>query len=279
MGVLPVTTVWLATKHAKGDLMAPVFVDHLGWDVREVEVDTDQWGTFTPETPRVLSPRDAALEKARHAVRVTGGGPGLGSEGTVGSHPVFPLVTSITEHIALVDPSQGLEIVHHHTSTDIVAVHTVWRGDIDRDEFVRLADLPHHAVIVRAASHPGSAVKGIRHLDEVINAVAAFRREYPDDDLVVESDFRAMMSPSRQRVIAECAKTFAEQLSVRCPTCDAPYWGVVDRERGLPCLACGLRNEDAIRADVWGCWRCDARESVAREVDSIDPSRCNRCNP
>jgi hypothetical protein len=274
-----VITAHLATKHDKVRLIAPAFLEHPGWDIREVSVDTDVWGTFTPEIPRTLSPGEAALTKARHALEVSGGEVGLGSEGTVGPHPHYPLVTSITEHIALIDRSSGLEVVHRYTSTDIVAFHAVWREGTDLLELARLADLPHHGVIVRVDGEPRSAVKGIRDINELGDVVARLQLHSSGRQVVVESDFRAMMSPSRQRAITACAEEFASRLSQVCPSCDAHYWGVVDVVRGVPCGGCGGWNAGIVAADVWGCWRCGERETVSRGVTQADPARCDSCNP
>lgn len=273
------TIAWLATKHEKARLIAPAFLERLGWEVRDVPVDTDVWGTFTPETPRTLSPGEAALAKARHALEVSGGQVGVGSEGTVGPHPHSPLVTSVTEHIALVDSSSGLEVVHRYTSTDIVAFHAVWREGIDLSELARLADLPHHAVIVRVDGESRSAVKGIRDIGDLGDVCARLRLDYPGGRVVVESDFRAMMSPSRQRAIVSCSEEFASRLAQACPSCGAAYWGVVDVVRGVLCGGCGRWNAGIVASDVWGCWRCGERETVSRGISQADPARCDTCNP
>ena len=270
---------WLATKHDKGRVIAPAFAEVLEWEVREVSVDTDQWGTFTPEIPRTLSPREAAMAKARYAIEVTGGHIGLGSEGTVGPHPAFSLVTAVTEHVAIIDVTTGMEVVHHYTSSDVVAFHAVWRADTEIAEVVRLADLPHHAVIARAVGHGDSAVKGIRDADELRGVVDRLERTYPGRQIVVESDFRAMMSPSRQKVIGQCAQELVARLSQSCPSCGAAYWGFVDVVRGVVCGGCGGLNPTVVAADVMGCWRCDVSEVRDRGVHEADPAHCDACNP
>lgn len=273
------TIAHLATKHDKARLIAPAFLQSLGWEVREVSADTDVWGTFTPETPRTLSPGEAALTKARYALEVSGGQVGVGSEGTVGPHPYYPLVTSVTEHLALIDISSGLEVVHRYSSTDIVTFQATLHADADLSELARLADLPHHGVIVRVDGESRSAVKGIRDVVELDDVSARLRLDYPGGKVVVESDFRAMMSPSRQRAIVSCAEEFASRLAQACPSCDAAYWGVVDVVRGVPCGGCGMWNTGIVASDVWGCWRCGERETVSRGIRRADPALCDTCNP
>lgn len=274
------TRVALATQHGKERQVAPAFADTLGWTIERAETDTDVWGTFAREVPRVLSPLNTALEKARSGARQLGLRAGVGSEGTIGPHPHIPFVTVDHEVLAFVDLAEGFEVVEHVLSTDTVAVSELWHENLLLDDIMERADLPHHALIVRTDT-PSSpmVVKGITSREGLERAIHSIRSDDPGATIVLESDHRAMMSPSRQKVIRDCARKLVMRLAQYCPACATRGWGVVDLERGIPCRGCGTLSQDAISADVEGCVRCDYRVTVPREFSEVDPAQCQVCNP
>jgi len=96
--------------------------------------------------------------------------------------------------------------------------------------------------------------------------------------LIVETDFRAMVNPSRKKNITECAKLLAQKLATKCPACQSIGWGIVDYEKGLPCRDCGARANREVSAEVFGCPKCNHREQ--RLVDAFaSPANCDFCNP
>lgn len=75
----------MGTRHQKEGQVAPAFAALL--DARVIvppSLDTDQFGTFTGERPRLLPAIDAARAKASLAMRVAGTAHGLASEATYG---------------------------------------------------------------------------------------------------------------------------------------------------------------------------------------------------
>ena len=274
------TCVALATQHGKERQFSPAFAEILGWDIEVATVDTDAWGTFSGDIPRLLSPRDAALEKARSGARALGSARGLGSEGTIGPHPSIPFLTVDHEIAAFVDLEGGLEVVEHVLSTDVVAVSDRWHENLSLDDVIEQADLPRHALIVRTetASSP-IVVKGITSREGLERAIGSIHRDDPGATIVLESDHRAMMSPSRQAAIEECARKLATRLSRLCPSCSARGWGVVDHARGVLCRECGTFSLDAIFGDVEGCARCEHRVTMSRGISEVDPAQCQVCNP
>ena len=52
----------MATKHDKGQLIAPCFDEILAMRVEEVLVDTDLLGTFSGEIERVGTPLETAIK-------------------------------------------------------------------------------------------------------------------------------------------------------------------------------------------------------------------------
>ncbi len=268
----------LATQHDKHRVIAPVFADILGWDVRPVAIDTDQFGTFSGERPRVGSPEQTAYAKARAGMMSAGVGRGLASEGSIGPDPRMPIITVDQEIIVYLDDHQGISLAQWHTSADIIAFRHTVSEQTSWPEVQRQADLPQHAVIVTNAGDEVTWVrKGLRDINEVAQAVSDCESA-TGSGVVIETDYRAMVCPSRQRVIGQCAELLANRLATPCPACATPGWGVVSHEYALACLGCGGLVEQARRADVWGCALCSHTQAQVI-ADGVDPAHCPACNP
>lgn len=276
----------LASRHDKERAIAPAFRRCLQITLEVVAVDTDAFGTFAGEIPRTDTPLNTAIAKARAGMRESGRSLGVASEGTIGSDPLLPLVTSDIETIAFLDDDRDLIISETTRSTDIVAVRETVTPNSSLSRLLAIADFPRHALIVRpggaAIDQPaGSArtpiIKGItdkRALKRAIDECSAL-----DGSAVVESDLRACHSPSRMRNIRRCAQQLAERIARTCPECASPGWGRMTPVRGLPCAACGTNVDVAIRSDVYGCPSCPAYLEVPRAELSVEPRWCPFCNP
>lgn len=274
------TRVALATQHGKERQVAPPFAQILGWEIEVAPLDTDQWGTFSGDTPRHLSPQETALEKARSGALSLGLSAGLGSEGTIAPHPGIPFLMVDHEVLAYVDVEEDFEIVEQVVSTDVVAISEEWHDGCSIDELIAQADLPRHAVIAKTVETlMPTVLKGLTSKAELESALNFLGASRPESRIVFETDHRAMMSPSRQAVIEQCAQVLANRLARLCPSCSARGWGVVDRKLGVSCSECGTLSLDAISADVEGCVKCDHRVTVSRGLSEIDPAQCQVCNP
>jgi hypothetical protein len=100
--------IFLATKHEKEKMIAPLFVKHLQANVEVYDFDTDSMGTFTGEIPKLGSAYETCLEKARIAAKASKDGIGLGNEGSFGPHPVIPLIACDHEIMVLIDLEKNL---------------------------------------------------------------------------------------------------------------------------------------------------------------------------
>ena len=268
----------LATRHGKQEVIAPVFRTVTGIEVELCDVDTDAFGTFAGEVPRLDTPRNTAIAKARAAVDASGLRLGVASEGTIGPDPLLPFTTSDLEIITFVDADAGLVITEWETSTDIVAFRQTIRPTDDLGDVMVRADFPRHGLIVRSHEGPGALiVKGITQESELIAAIAECAAL--NGTVVVESDLRAQFSPSRMAVIASCAARLAERLATPCPECSSPGWGRIEPARGVPCAACGQEVASAVRADRLGCPACPAQREIPRSQMEINPRWCSFCNP
>ncbi|MHB1171823.1 MAG: DUF6671 family protein [Lacisediminihabitans sp.] len=268
------------TKHGKEQHVGPPFASVLGAHVLAPPgLDTDQFGTFSGEVPRTLTPLDAARAKARLAIEAAGTSFGMASEGSYGAlyggfgpsaHEELLLFTDVTRDIEVTEIVRRASTTHRRITVGNAS---------ELDDFLGQIRFPRQAVIVRSADGGNEHVyKGITAGDVLASAVAAVRNQSSDGRVVVETDLRAHYNPDRQEVLAELGRRLAVRLTQHCQACDCPGFGKVDVLRGLPCSLCGAATNE-IRADIHGCARCTAQTFRARPVLAADPQWCDLCNP
>ena len=270
----------LTTKHDKLRFIKPAFDEYVGCELFEVNLDTDQLGTFSGEIERIAPPLETAIQKARLGMKETGLLLGIASEGSVGPDSVVPFIHSNIERLVLVDDEKGIVITETHRSFDITVATITAAPDQDLTSFLEKADFPNHALIVRPNTQiKSNCIKGITNYEQLMGAIDISSQLSPNGFVVIESDLRAMHSPSRQRNIEEVAKLLAKRVSQLCPNCQMPGWGRVGYEKGLNCSECELENPDAIRQEKLGCVKCDHVELGKVIASVLDPAQCNFCNP
>ena len=252
----------------------------MGCELFKVNLDTDQLGTFSGEIERLTPPRETAIQKARLGMKETGLLLGIASEGSIGPDPVVPFIHSNIEHLVLVDDENGIVISEIHRSLDITAATITAAPDQDLTSFLEKADFPNHALIVRPNTQiKSNCIKGVNNHEQLMAAIEMYSKNFPNGLVVIESDLRAMHSPSRQRNIEEVAKLLAKRVGQLCPHCQMPGWGRVGYEKGLNCSECELENPDAIRQEKLGCVKCDYIELGKVISSTLSPAQCNFCNP
>ena len=122
--------------------------------------------------------------------------------------------------------------------------------------------------------------KGVREPGALTEAIAEAAGLSEDGKALVGTDMRAHMNPTRMATLGRLAEQLAERLSCACPDCDAPGFGLVDTQTGLPCEWCGGPSV-LVRSRIFGCASCDYRESRPRPdgLEHADPGKCPACNP
>lgn len=271
-------TAALATRHHKERVIAPAFHDALGLHVSVIDIDTDSFGTFAGDIPRIDTPFNTAIAKARAGMAKSGTSLGIASEGTIGPDPVLPFVTSDIETIVFIDDDREIVISETTRSTDIVTIREEVTPNSELAGLHTRADFPRHGLIVRPSGVlDGPIIKGITDATALVAAI--LQCSAVNGTAVVESDLRAGFSPTRMRNISACAELLAQRIATPCPECAGPGWGPIEPVRGLPCSACGANVETAIRADVLGCPACSAVLQVARPIQTVEPRWCPYCNP
>ena len=274
-------TAVLSTKHDKLSLIGPPFERAVGLRVDAVAVDTDTLGTFTGDVPRLGTPLDTAIAKARLGMSAAGQELGIASEGSIGPDPAVPFVIADRELVVLVDDRAGIVVWETHSSWDIVTATTTVRSGEDLEPFLSRAGFPVHQLIVRpnsGAVHP--IHKGVTSLGDLTTAIGECASVATDGFARVETDLRAHACPSRRTIIAGAAERLARRIAARCPACGAPGWGRVDVLLGVPCAWCGTEVARP-RAEIDGCAACEHRATrpVVPPEARADPGECPACNP
>lgn len=274
-----VRKIALATKHGKLAQIAPAFEQLQGWKVELVVIETDKYGTFSGEVPRVLSPKEAAIQKAREGALAGNLKYGLASEGTIGPHPQLPFINTDLELMAFVDLDRDITIIETLLSSQIQAYTAEVDQDTNFDELVNKLDLPFHAAnIVIHNEKEAEYIKGIREPEELKSHIF----EALKDSAVrveVQNDFRAMNSPSRQANIQLLAEKLVARMASNCPACNEMGWGKTGFEYGVPCRDCNLMATSVANSEKLGCISCDFTQLVSLGRDYADPSQCDYCNP
>ncbi len=271
-----------ATKHRKEQIIGPRMA-HLGLRMRvPLDLDTDALETFLGEVPRLGSPHEVVVRKARLGMVSTGLPLGLGNEGSFGADPAVPFVAGDHEILAFVDDELGIQVTEELFSSGTNFACQVVAGIDDCRDFLRHARFPSHGLIFRpnAGSPPWPLLaKGIASWTEFVDAVGRCAQASSDGLAHVETDMRAHVNPMRQRVIGILTERLARRLAARCPSCGAPGWGLVGVVRGLPCEVCGGAT-GWVREEIHGCPRSQFKETIPRSdgIRVANAAPCPWCN-
>lgn len=264
----------LGTMHGKEAAIAPP-LSTLGISLVVAPIDTDAFGTFTAETPRAGSMEDAARAKARAAIAATGLRHAIASEGAYGPHPYLPFAPLGQEILIWQDAGTGQEIIERTRDTrPVYDQHEAATMD-EAQPFLARIRFPETAVIVAPATALPPVAKGIRDPQTLAatlaTATSATGRAF------LQTDMRAHMNPRRMEVIATLATRLALRLSCACPHCNAPGWGLLRTDPGLPCGECDTPTR-LPAFDIDGCTACGATDRRPR-TGTADPAHCPTCNP
>jgi len=276
-------TLGVATIHAKEQAIGPPLIAalRLSGCTAIAGLDTDRFGAFSGEVQRTLEPLETCIAKAKHGAEVSGMDLVIASEGSFGPYPPAPFMPCNEELLVLYDACDDKVFFQRH-----VSLETVFGGDscsswAQVSAFAERMKFPGHGLVVRANekwSAGDSMVKGI--LDRDALRSAAERIIAAHGTCWVETDMRAMMNPTRMKVIGEAAARFGEELKGACPVCGACWFRITGTRSGLPCALCGWPTE-SIRSMERGCWQCSHVQIEPRPDGKLeeDPQHCGNCNP
>lgn len=276
-------TLGVATMHGKERAIGPAL--HAVLPIQGFHalpgMDTDQFGSFSGELPRRMDAMEACKAKARRGAEVSGLDLVIASEGSFGPYPPAPFIPCDEEILVLYDARADRFFEHRH-----VSLETVFGGEECRDwkqvrGFAERMRFPTHGLVVRsreAWAEGDTLIKGISE-DGALRAITESLIA-SNGSCWVETDMRAMMNPTRMRVINDAAKGFAQELTNQCPICGACWFRVTGTVSGLPCMQCGWPTQ-SMRGVMRGCWHCGHARTAPRPdgKQAEEPLHCANCNP
>lgn len=266
--------------HEKQRAIAPSFESVLGFQMEVGALNTDELGTFTGEIERSLPPKECAKVKCFHALSAHGKQIGIANEGSFIPHPVLPFVTVDYEIFFFADLEIGFDMCVSKIFKETNFSFGVFSTFDSIQEFVKAAQFPSHALIVRPHCWEDKKVcfKGIQSIDDLYDAFERSRCVSSDKQVWIGTDMRAHKNPTRMQHLKKFSEEIAHRLATSCPACSIPGWGPVDRTMGLPCADCGAETK-WIKEIVWGCCQCAHKESIRCEQILAEPQYCPLCNP
>ena len=273
--------VCLTTRHGKERALARPFRVGLQLHILPYETDTDRLGTFSGEVERAADPFTTCRRKAELGLDATGLSLGLASEGSFGPHPAVPLLAAGLELLLFIDRERQLELVEQQLVLRTNFSRFPLAASADPGPWLQRIGFPRHGVIVRPqADPPLPCIKGIQSLAALQQAIIHCRTATAGAPLLLETDMRAHLNPTRMAAIRRLGVRLVRRLASRCPACGSPGWGLHSRRSGLPCGCCGCPTE-LTRLELWGCPSCDHSEERPRSDGRLeaDPAHCPRCNP
>lgn len=273
----------LATMHGKERVIAPVLGRFLQMEVETIiGLDTDRFGTFTREVPRIGSAVDTARAKIAAAFELRPDARiGLASEGSFGPHPFLPFVPCGSELVMLVDRDRGLELQGHFTDSRPNFVQLAVTATSEAMAFAAQRGFPEQGIIVmgcvedQPAPERGlfKAIGDWAELEKVLGSLIG-----RDSSAFLETDMRAHRNPRPRRAIRRATLDLVRASCSLCPSCGRPGFVITDLVPGVPCSWCG-EPTDEIKARVFSCSGCGHREERATGVSEASPGQCARCNP
>ncbi len=270
--------VLLASKHNKEDVIEPVFRRILACHLCIEDIDTDQFGTFTGEVPRALSAYETCVLKAKHAANEKKYGFSIASEGSFGPHPSNPFMPHAHEIMVFVDLENNWviseQLLTQNTNYKMMTIHQ----DTALDSFLASVHFPSHALTLQSEDRRDVIEKGINDHHKLQDALLAGFKKY--NALLIATDMRAMMNPTRMQTLAELAEKLALRIKTLCPGCGIPGFGFKSVSGHLPCSSCG-DDTNMYRYETWGCIQCDYQKEHPRKDNLIfaSPAHCDYCNP
>lgn len=266
-------TAALATQHGKDRVIAPALAAATGVAVEVARgIDTDALGTFTGQTPRAGTMREAARAKARLGMVATGFPIGIASEGSFGPHPFMPFLAVGREMLLFIDDTRGIELVEESMSesTNFAALDVTPGADVAG--FLMRTGFPSHALVLRSGGTIAKGIDSYLDLERLLAAAPQGAR--------LETDMRAHVNPTRMAEIEKLAHRLARRIATPCPACGMPGFGVIRSETGLPCAECEAPTA-LVRNLVSGCARCGHEYETPRGDGRLvaTPAECPACNP
>ncbi len=270
----------IATKHKKEEVIAPILESELGLICVTLQnLDTDKLGTFSGEVERKGDPITILRNKCQMAIEASGTNLAIANEGSFGAHPSIFFAHADEELVMLMDKDNGIEIIERELSLDTNFDGIEIKSEDELIAFAIKIGFPSHGIILKKGKNIFTGIiKESWSLEELLENYQIIKND--DNTAYAETDMRAMLNPTRMKVIEQATKRLAQKAKSLCPSCSIPGFGVVEAVKGLPCEMCGLPTRSTLK-HVYRCQKCNYQtEKLYPNVKRVeDPQYCNFCNP
>jgi len=270
----------LGTKHNKEKVIAPLFKKELGIDVVVVEnFNSDKFGTFTLDIPRIEDQKNTAKLKALEAMKLSGKDIAIASEGSFFDHPANPYITINNEVLVFIDKKYDLEIYGDYSENIDYAKNTIVSTIDEVIDFAKDINFPKNGIVVKISKNNFFDMKkGINTKNELINIASEMLEQY--GSIWLETDLRAHISHSRMQNIFKATENLIENIKRHCPQCLSPGFHKVKSIAGLPCENCN-RPTNMILAELFKCDKCsyESKSLYPNNQQTAYAGYCDYCNP
>lgn len=273
-------TLLIVTKHAKEQVIAPVFEKELGVKcIASSEIDTDVLGTFSGEVERKDTPIETAKKKCLLGLQYYDVNLVLSSEGSFGPHPELYFVNMDEEWMYFMDRENAFDIyVREHSFKTNFHHQTIYSWE-EMEILASKIDFPSHGIILKKSSKDFSeVVKDIETWHELKKWTYTFLNK--QESMHVETDMRAYRNPTRMEVIEKAAHRLVEKINSKCPQCSFPGFSVTQNKKGLLCNLCKFPT-NVIKSTISECMNCGHTVENMYPYGNkfADPAQCDFCNP
>ena len=269
----------LATKHSKEHAIQKPFEDAFNAHLFVPNnYDTDQFGSFTGEIARTLSPLDTAIAKAKKAALEYGYDYAIASEGSFGPHPSIFFAPADSELLCFIDIPQNIIVAESVLTTDTNYAQKEISREDEYASFLENIQFGSHAVMVRGLADNAILAKGVTNCDALSAVLSEGFKRY--SHLRLETDMRAMVNPTRMNVIRKLTHQLIYRINQVCEQCQAPGFGKKTVAGNLSCQDCSSLTE-LYQYQVLNCVKCSYQKHCPRPDGLLqaDPKYCPNCNP
>lgn len=271
----------IATMHRKEKVIAPLLEAELQVHAEVCkQLDTDAFGTFTREVPRIDTQVETAKQKALKALALSNETLAIASEGSFGPHPALPFVACNIELVVLIDTKNNLEVLGQALSFKTNFAYQEISTMEDALTFAVQAQFPSHGlVIIYETGQETEVMKGLSTKKDLSYGLKKAFKQSVKPTIQIETDMRAHFNPTRMNVIREATLNLLEKLRCHCPFCNTPGYAASEYLSGLPCEYCGFPTR-RIKTIVYRCSKCQFEENKsAPGANKSQPGECPICNP
>jgi len=271
-------SLFIATKHQKETVLAPKLFESFGIkSIVSSNFDTDQFGMFTGQIKREISPYDTAKRKCDLAREQFGYDLVLASEGSFFMQYGFIRVNH--ELLLLKDYLNEIEIIADVTSQETNFNQKKIKIISELHDFLTSINFPKNAVIL--SFYEEEEKKFFKDISQISQLEKIVKDKLESGiEVYIETDMRAMNNPIRMKVISEAADKMISKMQSNCPHCYYPGFSVYSYEKGLPCEICNFPT-NAILIEIYICKNCDYQKKVEfpHGKKYQEAMFCDVCNP